>query len=117
MELSAAYEHPIANSVAMSVYAAAVGEPAIGPVASMHRPLANSDPLAPIGHHWQDASHQSFGVLTIGMSTRTVKLEASAFNPREPDEHHGFMDYREARLDSYSGRLSWAASHESVSGH
>ena len=108
MELSAAYEYPIANRVALSLYTAAVGEPAIGPVASMHRPSAASDPLAPLGHHWQDASHQSFGVVTWGINTRTLKLEGSAFNPREPDEHHLFMDYRGARLDSYSGRLTWA---------
>lgn len=108
MELSGAFEQPIANTLSMSVYAAAVGEPAIGPVASMHRPSSENDPLAPIGHHWQDASHQSFGVLTLGVNTRTLKLEGSVFNPREPDEHHLFMDYRGARLDSYTGRLSWA---------
>ena len=104
MELSAAYDYPIADRVVVSVYAAAVGEPASGPVASMHRPSAESDPLARIVHHWQDASHQSFGVFTLGVNTRTLKFEASAFNPREPDEHHLFMDYRGARLDSYSGR-------------
>lgn len=109
MELSAAFEQPIANFAAVSMYAAAVGEPAIGPVASMHRPSAENDPLAPIGHHWQDASHQSFGVLTFGVNTRTLKLEGSLFNPREPDEHHLFMDYRGAKLDSYAGRLTWAA--------
>ena len=110
MEVSAAFDQPIANVAAFSVYAAAVGEPAIGPVASMHRPSAENDPLAPIGHHWQDASHQSFGVFTLGVNTRTIKLEASLFNPREPDEHHLFMDYRGAKLDSYAGRLTWAAS-------
>lgn len=108
MELSAAFEHPIANAASISVYAAAVGEPAAGPVASMHRPSAENDPLAPIGHHWQDASHQSFGVITLGVNTRTLKLEGSIFNPREPDEHHLFMDYRDARLDAYSTRLLWA---------
>lgn len=109
MELATSFEQPIANRLAFSLYAAAVGEPAIGPVATMHRPSAEHDPLAPIGHHWQDASHQSFGVLTLGANTRTLKLEGSVFNPREPDEHHLFMDYRGARLDSYSGRITWAA--------
>ncbi|MEO7997840.1 MAG: hypothetical protein ABI852_10370 [Gemmatimonadaceae bacterium] len=109
MELATSFEQPIANTLSLSAYAAAVGEPAIGPVASMHRPSAENDPLAPIGHHWQDASHQSFGVLTVGVNTRTLKLEGSLFNPREPDEHHLFMDYRGAKLDSYAGRITWAA--------
>jgi hypothetical protein len=75
----------------------------------MHRPSAEDDPMAPLGHHWQDAAHQSFGVVTLGLNTRTVKLEGSLFNPREPDENHLVVDYRGAKLDSYSGRLSWAA--------
>ena len=109
MELAAMYEHSVMGSMALSVYAGAVGEPALGPVAFMHRPSAESDPVAPLGHHWQDAAHQSFGVVTLGLSTGSVKLEGSLFNPREPDENHLLVDYREARLDSYAGRLSWAA--------
>jgi hypothetical protein len=109
MELAAAYERTVTHGVAISAYVGAVGEPALGPVAFMHRPSAENDPLAPLGHHWQDAGHQSFGVLTLGVGTSTVKLEGSLFNPREPDENHMVVDYRDARLDSYAGRLSWAA--------
>lgn len=109
VELATMYERPLATNFAYSLYAAAVGEPALGPVAFMHRPSAENDPLAPLGHHWQDAAHQSFGVVTLGVNTRTVKLEGSLFNPREADEHHLIVDYRGARLDSYAGRLSWAA--------
>jgi hypothetical protein len=108
MELAAMYEHAIARNAALFVYAAAVGEPALGPVSFMHRPAAENDPLSPVGHHWQDANHQTFGVVTAGMNTRTVRLEASVFNPREPDENHQVVDYRGAKLDSYSGRVSWA---------
>jgi hypothetical protein len=109
MEFAAFYERPVIGAAALSLYAGAVGEPALGPVAFMHRPSAQNDPFAPIGHHWQDASHQSFGVVTLGVATRTLKLEGSAFNPREPDENHQIVDYRDAKLDSYAGRLSWAA--------
>ena len=108
MEAGAAYDHTIVNGLALSVYAAGVGEPALGPVAFMHRPSAENDPLAPIGHHWQDNTHESFGVVTAGFYTRTIKLEGSVFNPRESDEHHPFADFRDAKLDSYAGRLSWA---------
>jgi hypothetical protein len=31
----------------------------------MHRP-SQHDPDAPIGHHWQDSTHITFGVATLG---------------------------------------------------
>jgi hypothetical protein len=86
------------------LYAAPVGEPALGPVAYPHRPSAAGDPFAVLGHHWQDATHVSFGVATAGLFTHNVKLEGSIFNGREPDETRTNFDFR--TLDSYSGRLT-----------
>src|SRR2546421_1336427 len=106
MELAALYERPVARNVGLSLYLAPVGEPAVGPVAFPHRPSAADDPLAPISHHWQDGTHITFGVVTAGGFTRTVKLEASWFNGREPDENRTNFDYPGPRLDSYSGRLT-----------
>ncbi len=106
MELAAVYERPVARNLAISFYAAPVGEPALGPVAFPHRPSAAGDPLAPLSHHWQDATHISFGVLTAGVFTRTMKLEASLFNGREPDEHRYNFDYAGRSLDSWAGRLT-----------
>src|SRR5256712_13714996 len=106
MELAALYERPVARHLAVSLYAAPVGEPAVGPAAFPHRPSASDDPLAPIGHHWQDGTHITFGVLTAGAFTRTTKLEASVFNGREPDEDRTNFDYAGRALDSYSARLS-----------
>lgn len=108
VELAALLEQPLASGISGMLYAGAVGEPAVGPPAYMHRPSAQNDPFAPLSHHWQDASHQTFGVVTAAVGTKQFKLEGSAFNPREADEHHLFMDYRGARLDSYSGRLTLA---------
>lgn len=104
MELAATYEHKLSDGLAISLYAAPVGEPALGPVAFMHRPSAQSDLFAPISHHWQDATHISFGVATVGIYTRTVKLEGSVFNGREPDENRYNFDFR--ALDSWSARVS-----------
>ncbi|HEV2641193.1 MAG TPA: hypothetical protein VGT98_00725, partial [Candidatus Elarobacter sp.] len=104
MEIAALYDHAIGNDLAVSLYAAPVGEPAIGPVAFPHRASASSDPLAPLGHHWQDATHVSFGVITTGLYTRTVKLEGSIFNGREPDAIRTNFDYKGRSLDSYAGR-------------
>src|SRR3989442_1359608 len=106
MELAALYERPVAQNLALSLYLAPVGEPAVGPVAFPHRPSAADDPLAPISHHWQDGTHITFGVVTAGVFTREVKLEASWFNGREPDENRTNFDYTGRRLDSYSARLT-----------
>ncbi len=51
MELSLAYDRPLTSRLGLQVYAAAAGEPALGPVAFPHRPSAAADPLAPIAHH------------------------------------------------------------------
>jgi hypothetical protein len=106
MELAALYQRPISRNLAVSFYVAPVGEPAVGPVAFPHRPSAASDPLAPLAHHWQDATHISFGVLTAGLFSHTVKVEGSWFNGREPDEDRYDFDYSGRTLDSYSGRLT-----------
>ena len=106
MELAALYQRAVARNLAVSLYAAPVGEPAVGPAAFPHRPSAADDPLAPLAHHWQDGTHITFGVLTAGVFTRTTKLEASMFNGREPDEDRTNFDYAGRALDSYSARLS-----------
>jgi len=104
MELSASYEHALSRNLAISLYAAPVGEPALGPVAFMHRPSAQSDPFASIAHHWQDVTHITFGVATVGIYSRTMKLEGSVFNGREPDEDRYDVDFR--KPDSWSARLA-----------
>jgi hypothetical protein len=106
MELAALYDHAIGDNLAVSLYAAPAGEPAIGPVAFPHRPSAQNNPLAPISHHWQDATHVSFGVITAGVYTRTQRLEGSIFNGREPDEIRTNLDYKDRSLDSYAGRIT-----------
>ncbi len=104
MEVAALYRRTLGDSVAFELYAAPVGEPALGPTAFPHRISAMSDPLAPLGHHWQDSTHISFGVVTAGVFTRRVKLEGSWFNGREPDEDRYDFDIRAP--DSFAGRLS-----------
>jgi hypothetical protein len=104
MELGVLYQREFNHRIAWSLYAAPSGEPALGPVAFMHRPSAMDNPAAPLGHHWQDATHVSFGVVTAGIFTRRWQLEGSAFNGREPDEHRWNFD--PIKLDSYSGRVT-----------
>lgn len=104
MELAAMYERALSSDFGVELYVAPSGEPALGPVAFMHRPSAMDNPTAPLGHHWQDATHISFGVLTAGVFGHHWKLEGSAFNGREPDEARWGFD--PIRLDSYSGRFT-----------
>ena len=63
------------------------------------------DPDAPLSHHWQDSTHITFGVVTLGLVWRDFKIEGSTFTGREPDERR--YDFDEPKLDSFSGRLSW----------
>jgi hypothetical protein len=108
MELGAKYSYEFSHGTGVSFYAAPVGEPALGPVAFMMRPSAIDIPSAPIGHHWQDATHVSFGVLSAGLFTKRWKLEGSWFNGREPDANR--WDFDPIRLDSWSARLTFDAS-------
>jgi hypothetical protein len=106
MEVAALYTQSLGNDLALQLYVAPAGEPALGPVAFPHRYSASADPFATLSHHWQDSTHISFGVITFGVITRWAKLEGSWFNGREPDETRYDLDLR--RPDSYSGRLSVA---------
>ena len=87
MELAAEYEPAAAGRDAVADLGGLVGEPALGPAAYPHRLSAMPNPLAPISHHWLDATHITFGVVTAGIWSRAWKVEGSAFNGREPDDH------------------------------
>lgn len=104
-EISAYYTYALTKDVAAFAYFAPVGEPAFGPVTYIHRTFSLDDPLAPIGHHWQDATHISFWVATAGYETRKWKLDASVFNGREPGENR--IAFQSPRFDSLSGRISY----------
>jgi hypothetical protein len=104
-ELSVSYSQALSQKADVFVYLAYPGEPALGPVAFMHRPSAMDNPDAPITHHWVDATHISFGVATIGVRYGQFKIEGSSFTGREPDENR--YDFDKPRFDSWSGRLSF----------
>jgi len=108
MELAAEYDRPLSGSLRWQLYGGFAGEPALGPVAFPHRISAMPNPLAPISHHWLDATHITFGVLTAGVYNSRWKAEGSVFNGREPDEDRWHIDL--APLDSFSGRFWFAPS-------
>lgn len=104
MELSATLLMPVGRRQAAFLYFGLPGEPALGPVAFMHRPAARENPDAPLSHHMQDASHITFGVATVGWILGNTKIDASVFRGQEPDTDR--LDIEAPRFDSYSLRMS-----------
>ena len=80
-----------------------VGQPALGPEAFMHRESAQHLPWAPLGHHYQDSTHVSMGVMTAGVKFDIVEVAMSQFNCREPDENRIKLD--RGKLDSWSSQV------------
>ena len=111
MEVAALYDRSLAPAVGLQVYGGLAGEPALGPVAFPHRTSALANPIAPLSHHWLDATHIAFGVVTAGVYGRKWKVEGSVFNGREPDDDRYDFDF--AALDSYSGRV-WYLPNENL---
>jgi hypothetical protein len=103
MELAAQYTLPLTEHVTINLYGGPVGEPALGPVAFMHRASAAENPAAVLGHHWQDSTHITHGVFTAGVTAWKVRVEGSIFRGAEPDENR--KDIEMGKLDSYSGRV------------
>jgi Heavy metal binding domain len=107
-ELSLSYSQKFDSDLSTYLYFGYPGEPALGPPTFMHRPSAMDDPDAPLGHHWQDSTHVTFGVATAGLVWSRfggIKIEGSIFTGREPDENR--YNFDQPNFDSYSGRLSW----------
>ena len=107
-ELSLFYTLPLTDKISWELYGGPAAEPALGPVTYIHRASAAELPLAPLSHHLQDSTHTSFGVITTGFAIDRIKLEASAFNGREPNEQRWSVQL--AALDSWSARASLAPS-------
>jgi hypothetical protein len=105
-ELSALYTLPVTEKVSWLIYGGPAAEPAIGPVTYIHRASASENPAAPLSHHLQDSTHTSFGVVTTGLILDGLKIEASAFNGREPNEER--WSIQTGAWDSWSMRASVA---------
>lgn len=110
-ELAALYTLPVNEKISWLLYGGPSAEPALGPVTYMHRQSASENPEAPLGHHLQDSTHTSFGVVTTGFLLDLSKLgffkiEGSAFNGHEPNEERWSMQF--APLDSWSFRVTSA---------
>jgi hypothetical protein len=108
MEVAALYDLHLSPNTLLSLYAAPIGDPAIGPTAYPHRQSASEDPIAALGHHQEDSTHIAFNTLTGGLTYRFARIELSGFHGGEPDEHRwAFQPSPNGHaIDSYSTRLT-----------
>src|SRR5262249_48312465 len=104
MALGVNYARRIGEKTTFEAYFAPIGDPALGPVAFPHRASAMELPQATLGHHWQDSTHIANEVVTVGITHRIVRLEASGFYGAEPNENRWNID--SGGIDSWSTRLS-----------
>jgi hypothetical protein len=104
MELAALYDLKLGDKTLLSFYFAPVGDPAIGPAAYPHRASASENPVATLGHHQEDSTHIADDVATAGLTYRMVRIEASGFHGREPDEFRWRIE--QGAMDSWSTRVT-----------
>jgi hypothetical protein len=104
MEIAALYDLKLGTKGLLSFYLAPIGDPALGPVAYPHRASASENPLAALGHHQVDSTHIADDVITVGLTYRVARVEASGFHGREPDESPWNID--QGKIDSWSTRLT-----------
>jgi hypothetical protein len=103
MQLALVWRMPIGTQTGFTLAGGPSAEPALGPVAFMHRASAMENPMSPLAHHTLDSTHIAFGVVTAAVDHGPWTIEASAFNGREPDEDRWNFDF--GALDSFSSRL------------
>ncbi|MDP9052937.1 MAG: hypothetical protein M3N93_01330 [Acidobacteriota bacterium] len=113
MSLGFHYAYQLSENTTLSTYFAPVGDPALGPVAFPHRASAMELPEATLSHHWQDSTHIADDVVTVGVSYKRARLEASGFHGAEPGENRWIV--QAGGINSWATRLwffptkNWAA--------
>jgi hypothetical protein len=110
MQLAAIWRVPVTSTTGFTLAGGPAGEPALGPVAFMHRASAAEYPFATLSHHTFDSTHIAYGVVTAAFDHGPFVVEASVFNGREPDERRWDFDF--GALDSVSTRIWYRPTEE-----
>jgi hypothetical protein len=103
MQLAAIWRVPLSDRVGLTLAGGPAGEPALGPVAFMHRASIAEYPFAALSHHTFDSTHIAYPVVTAAVDWGRWVVEGSIFNGREPDENRWDFDF--GPMDSVSGRV------------
>jgi hypothetical protein len=93
------------------------GEAAVGPVPFMHRPSAEGNPDAPLGHALQDGFHDASTVLGLQYDRGRTTLEATAFSGQSvswPLPMHGPDSYALRLGQDIDGHVGVGASYADV---
>jgi hypothetical protein len=110
MQLAGVWRVPVTDRTGLTIAGGPAGEPAIGPVAFMHRASAAENPIAPLSHHVFDSTHIAFGIVTAAVDHGPWLIEGSLFNGREPDQHRWDFDF--GAMDSVAGRVWYRPAQE-----
>jgi len=85
------------------LYAAPVGDPALGTVPYAQRASSEEFAEAPFNYDMQETMHDSTSVVTAGFGSRFVTVEASVFHDAATTGRHTTMD--NGSIDSRSARI------------
>ena len=93
MQAAAIWRQPLSKGVSLTLAGAPVGEPALGPIAFMHRSSAAENPMSTLGHHTFDSyAHRDGrdhrGPRSRSLPGRIVRLPRRGAG-REPLGPHG----------------------------
>jgi hypothetical protein len=83
---------PTRNTL-LHLYAAAVGDPALGAAPSQMRASGIDFAEAPFGWDIEETTHDSSSVVTAGLATRWISLEASIFHDRVTPGDHTDLEF------------------------
>jgi hypothetical protein len=86
------------------LYAAPVGDPALGPLPYAQRASSEEFAEAPFAYDVQEMTHDSTRVVTAGFASRFVTLEGSVFHDAVTRDRHTTID--NGSIDSQSARLT-----------
>jgi hypothetical protein len=104
-ELAAQFAFRIAGDARFHLYAAAVGDPALGPVPFAQRASSREFAVAPFAYEVQETFHDESKVITAGVGTRWLMLEASVFGDAFTTGDH--TEIADGDIDSQSARITF----------
>lgn len=104
-ELAAQFAFRIAGDARLHLYAAGVGDPALGPVPFALRSSSREFAEAPFAYEIQETFHDETKVVTAGIGTRWLMLEASVFSDAVTTGEHTEIDNGD--IDSQSARITF----------